>query len=504
MKSLICLLVTTSFFTNAASAKDAEKSINIAWEANPRTFDPRYANDANSQYFSELTTCSLISFDSAGNKTAQLAKEWKWTGPKTLLLTIRNDAKYNDGSPVKVEDVVASYEFLTKASNSPLAGAFKKVQSVRSPKADQIQFELTEADASFLDNLFIGILPKELSSKADMLSDYKAMKSCGPFVISNIGINDYELTRNEKYSLGALPNLSKITIKIIKDDTTRFAKLLKGELDLVQNGISRDQLKSIPKSYPTLAVDSREGLNVTYLGFNFRDPLLAKKEVRKAISLAINREQIIKFLLQGLAEPASGMLSSKNPFRANTTQATYNVQEANALLDKVGLVAKGSDKMRFEIVLKTTSDVTRVNVAHAIAGELRKIGVKVQVQSLEWGKFKSDADKGNLQMWLLQWIGYKDPDIYRFAFGTESFPPNGGNRGWFSNPVLDKALSEGRVVHDFKKRKPLYAEVQKIVDEEVPYAFLWHDKNYVVYNKSVKGFELYADGRYSSLVKVTR
>lgn len=484
----------------------ANNEVTLAWEASPRTFDPRFANDANSQYLVELTNCSLINFDRSGNLIGQLASSWSWTGPKTLLVTLRNGAKFSDGTPVTPEDVVATYSFLNKPNGtqpSPLAGAFSKVQSIKAMSANQVQFELQEADSSFIGNLFIGILPKELASRP-MLSDAKQLKGCGPFLISNVGISDYSLTRNEKYSLGDLAKPSKITIKIVKDDTTRFSKLLKGELDLVQNGIGRDQLKSISSTYPTLTLNARPGLNVSYVGFNFRDKFLAKKEVRQAISLAINRDEIIKFLLQGMAEPANNFLSSENPFHAKGSNLSFDLAQANALLDKAGLPAKGPEKIRFDLQLKTTADVTNVNIAYAIAGHLHKLGIKVQVQALEWGKFKSDVDKGAVQIWLSRWIGYKDPDIYRYAFASESFPPHGGNRGWYSNPQLDKILEDGRRTHEIAKRKPLYAEVQKIVDQDLPYAFLWHEKNFVVYNKSLKGFELYADGRYSSLVNVTK
>lgn len=483
------------------------KDLTLAWEANPRTVDPRYANDANSQYLTDLTNCSLINFDPSGNLIGQLASSWEWTSPKTLVLKIRKDAKFNDGSPVRIEDILAVYEFLRKPNASqptPLAGAFAKLVSVKAIAEDKIQFELIEADSTFVDNLFIGILPKDLASRQTMITNAKDLKTCGPFLLSNTGVNDYTLTRNESYSLGEKAKLEKFTIKIIKDDTTRFSKLLKGEIDLVQNGIGRDQLKSIPKSYPSLAVDSREGLNVTYLGFNFRDKYLAKKEVRQAISLAIHREEIIKFLLQGMAEPAHNFLTSGNPFRNDGKKPEFDLKKANELLDKAGFPITGPEKKRFDLVLKTTSDVNFVNIAYAIAGQLHKLGIKVQVQALEWGKFKSDVDKGAVQIWLLKWIGYKDPDIFHYAFATSSFPPHGSNRGWYSNPNLDKILLEARQAHDMKIRKSLYLQAQKIVEEDLPYAFLWHEKNFVVYNKSIKGFELYADGRYSSLVKASR
>jgi peptide/nickel transport system substrate-binding protein len=102
------------------------------------------------------------------------------------------------------------------------------------------------------------------------------------------------------------------------------------------------------------------------------------------------------------------------------------------------------------------------------------------VEPLEWGRFKADVEAGRVQMWSLSWVGFKDPDIYRYAFATENFPPAGGNRGWYSNPELDKLLSEARAVTDFAKRRELYNKVQEIVAKELPYVFLWHEEIFAV------------------------
>ena len=104
-------------------------------------------------------------------------------------------------------------------------------------------------------------------------------------------------------------------------------------------------------------------------------------------------------------------------------------------------------------------------------------------------------------MWSLAWIGFKDPDIYRFAFASESFPPNGGNRGWYANAELDKLLAEARRENDMAKRVVLYDKAQKIVAQELPYVFLWHEEVLAVVNRNVHDFELYADGQYGALQK---
>lgn len=488
-------------------AKTDTNTLSLAWEAAPRVIDPRFAVDANTHYLVDLVHCSLINFDQEGNIFGQLASKWEWSNPQTLKVTIRKDAKFSDGSLVTAEDVTATYNFLVLPNEqaSPIAGAFKNVKSVKALSSDLLQFELKEADSTFVSNLMIGILPKRLASHA-IFHHPKDMVGCGPYILTEVKVNDYELMRNENYSLANKPTIRNITIKIVKDETTRFSKLLKGELDLVQNGVARDKLKTISKSHPELAIQARPGINVSYLGFNFRDKVLAKKEVRQAINLAINRKEIIDYILQGMAIPADSFISPGNVYRSTPTEsAPFDPTQAKLLLDKAGF-PQPANKSDFRLILslKTTADPTRVNIANAIAGQLRQIGVKVEIQSLEWGKFKSDLDKGTVQLWMANWIGYKDPDIYRYAFATESFPPQGANRGWYSNPKLDALLKEGQLINDFNKRKEIYKQAQGIVSEDIPYAFLWHEENYTVLRQSLKNFRVFADGRLSSLVQVTK
>ena len=104
-------------------------------------------------------------------------------------------------------------------------------------------------------------------------------------------------------------------------------------------------------------------------------------------------------------------------------------------------------------------------------------------------------------MWSLKWVGFKDPDIFRYAFATESFPPNGGNRGWYSNKTLDNLMAAGKIQTNLKKRISTYAKIQNIVGNELPYVFLWHEENYAVVNKKVRDYKVYADGRFASLAK---
>ena len=498
-------VATAGMLTPPASLA-APGVLTLAWEAEPRTIDPRYAVDANSQYLEDLLHCALLSPDAEGRLRPSLARGWQWTTPTTLKIELQPDIKFSSGAVVTASDVAATYQFFkleATAKPSPRRGAFAGLVSATAVDAKTVVFQLQAPDASFVANLVVGILPAQAAA-GPLISQPSQTQGCGPFILQALALSEYDLVPNPHYSLGAPPKLQKVALKIVKDENTRYAKLIAGELDMVQNLLSRDKLTVIARSYPKLKLQHRSGLNTTYLGFNMRDPLLSQVKVRRAIALAIDKDKIIKYVLNGMAVPAATMLLQSDPYYAQSLKApSYDPARAKALLDEAGLKADASGK-RFSLSFKTTTDQTRVAVAKAIGAELRQIGVHVTVETLEWGRFKADVEHGHVQMWSLSWIGFKDPDIYRFAFATASIPPDGGNRGWYSNPALDRLLTAGRAATDPSARKVIYADAEQIIANDAPYTFLWHEDVFAVHSQDIEGFEVYADGRLSALSRTRK
>jgi peptide/nickel transport system substrate-binding protein len=499
-KALILTFLTGSQLLGASG----NQSVTIAWESDVRFLDPRYAIDANSQYLEDLVHCSLIAFDSKGGQIPYLASQMpEWQDDLHLKVKIKSGVKFSDNKPVTAADVKATYgSFLVKDNPdpSPRASAFHNIADIKVSGKDEVIFTLKEADATFISNLVVGILPEKLA-KGKRITEAKDIVGCGPFKVENVDVLSINLKKNNHYTLKPLPQVDTVEIKIIKDEKTRFAKLQKGEIDLVQNNVNPETLKDVSRKYPQLVMQKKLGLRTSYLGFNMKDPLTGNAAVRKAMAHAVDRKVIIEYILGGFAVPAETMLPPEDPFYMDQSGYELDVAKANKILDDAGFKKKGNG-VRFELTYKTTTDVTRVNIAKALASQFKKIGIKVNVMPMEWGKFKEDVEKGRIQLWSLTWVGFKDPDIYRYAFATESFPPNGGNRGYYSNPKLDQLVDKGKVTTNLEERKKIYGEVQQIVNNDLPYIFLWHEENYAVYSRQLKGFSLYADGRMSSLTNV--
>ena len=130
-----------------------------------------------------------------------------------------------------------------------------------------------------------------------MIGTKEKIKGCGPFINTKNTLNRIHLSRNPYYNISSPAKIDEIIIKVIKDEQTRFSKLQTGEIQLVQNGISREKIAKISQ-YNKLKHESQAALKTTYLGFNMMHPILKQKKIRKAIAHAINKESIIQYILK--------------------------------------------------------------------------------------------------------------------------------------------------------------------------------------------------------------
>ncbi|MEN9826146.1 MAG: hypothetical protein RI953_1891 [Pseudomonadota bacterium] len=503
----------------ALAAEVGSSSLTVAFDARPRTVDPRFVStDANSQYLEPLLFLPLFGFSESGSPEGVVAESFSYQDPKTLIVKIRSGIRFRLGRDVDADDVVATYRFILGQSglplpSSPRRGSFERVVSVSKASSTEVKFNLSEPDVSLVSNLVVGILPKEaMALPPDGVFVDKGYES-GPFVLESMADIDWVLRRNEKYTGapfgGALPGLRKIVFKILTDNNTRYAALLKGDVDLVQNGLDTDKVSEISsKRSDMFNVQLRTSDSTAFLAFNLKNKLLSDVRVRRAIGLAIHREEILRFTLQGLGQVANSMFPPGHEYHfANPKALNFNPREAETLLDAAGLPdpdgPKGK-KERASFTITVPLNRERIAVAKAIAGQLKNVGLKVKVEVLEFNAFMKHLNDGNVQAWIAPWTGYKDGDHLHFVFHSSRIPPNGANRGFYANKNLDKLLDDGKSEANPVARKAFYQNAQNILADDLPYVFLWHRVGHVVTSKSVTGFKIFADGRYSSLTSTLK
>jgi peptide/nickel transport system substrate-binding protein len=256
------------------------------------------------------------------------------------------------------------------------------------------------------------------------------------------------------------------------------------------------------EAVPGLAVQRGRGSVVVYANFNVNDPVLKDKRVRQAMACAMDRQSIVDSIWRGQARLAQTLLPAGHWAAAGDDQLArypHDVERAKRLLDEAGFHA-GKDGVRVKITLKTSTDETTRLLAQAMQQQVREAGIDLQIRSAEFGTFYADVTKGAFQMYVLRWIGSnEDPDIFRYAYGSDRMPPKGGNRGRYSNPRVDALLAEAAAVTDEAERRRDYVEVQQILAEDLPGIPLWYPNTEIVHTRRVTNVTARPSGDFGFL-----
>lgn len=476
----------------------------VGIESNPLNLDPRYATDANSVRIDALIYDALLRVDDKLRLRPGLASKWKMIDPRTYVFELRKHVKFHNGQALTARDVKYTYEsILDPRNHSPKRPLLKALEAVDELDPYRVRFRLSVPYAPFPEQFTIGIVPAP--SKGFDAPGAEIPPGSGPFMLDSIDRGERITLKANPTYWEAKPQLAGIIFKVVPDAMVRALEFKKGTIDFLQNDLEPDMLPWL-RNNAHAVVDAHEGTTFQYIGVNLTHPILKNREVRQAIALAIDRDSIIRHLLKGYATPASGLLSPIHwAYNGSVPKWSFNPERAKRLLDHAGYPDPDGPgpRPRFRLSFKTTNLDLRKRIAEALKAQLARVGIELEIRTYEWGTFYSDIKKGNFHLYSLAWVGVMDPDIYYQLFHSASIPPNGDNRGHYSNPELDRLLEQGRRTMDTAARKAIYFEVQRILADELPYIPLWWVKNVIVRHRDIKGFIPYPDGDLISLKKVS-
>ncbi len=480
----------------SCSVKPDANTLVMIIESSPTNLDPRVGQDAYSERIDNLIFDDLLSRGDNLDVAPGLAERWEIPDPRTYIFHLHHGVRFHDGGPLTSRDVKWTFDsLLTGKIRSTKTAAYRFVDHLDAPNDDTVVFHMKEPDAALLWNISdgaIGIVPY---GSGDEMTRHPV--GSGPFKFVS-GETDKEviIERNNNY-WGEKAKLARVRFAVVPDATTEALELRKGSGDITINSLTPDTVLTLARE-PFLAVEHAPGTEVQYLGFNLRDPILKDVRVRQAIAYALDRRPLIEYLWRGQARPARSVLPPQSwAYNGNVPSYDHDPDKARALLDAAGYPQ--SNGVRFHITMKTsTTESTRLMVA-VMQQQLREVGIVLDIRSFEAATFFADVTHGAFQLYGLRWVGgNEDPDIF-YVFHSSRFPPNGTNRGHYSNARVDALIDQARREVDPKVRKPIYAEVQSILAEELPYIDLWYLDNVLVHNKRVKNLQLNPAGNYDFL-----
>jgi peptide/nickel transport system substrate-binding protein len=295
--------------------------------------------------------------------------------------------------------------------------------------------------------------------------------------------------------------LDGVVLRILPDAMVRLFELQKGNIDLIQNDLPPDLLTQL-RSDDQFTVIQAPGTNFTYLGLNCQDEILQHVEVRQALAYAIDRQAVIRHVLNGLGTLADGILPAGHwAHEANVPRYGYDPDRAAQLLDQAGFPDPDGDgpQPRFQLTYKTSQQEEGRRIAEVLQEQLRQVGIAVEIRSFEWGTFFGDIRAGNFQLYALTWVGVTEPDIFHYVFHSQSVPPAGANRGHYVNAQLDVLLDAGRRSMSPEARRASYSQAQLLIATELPYVPLWHRTNVAVLRSTFTGYQLTPSGDFRVL-----
>ena len=540
MKKLF-LLPFIFIFTFGSFKKDSPKdTLFVILDSRPETLDPRKAVSANGMRLLDLVFNSFVKLDDKGHLKPDLAESWKLEN-LTWIFTLKPDLKFSNGRTVSKEDILFSFQEFRE--NSSFKHSFKNIKSVTVEKKKEkkqwlVKVTLKKFQAPFIssDLPVIKIMPKKESQsktfkklpfgtgewsvvknnfrqillKRNHLAQHSSQDSSQASTQEASAQDSSQTstqasaqvsTQEASTQASSQPSIKNnspqfLSFQIIRDSLTRTQKMLSGEVDLAPSVLQLNQLKKFKNK--DFKITSTSGFSTTYLLLNLKNPLLSQKEIRKVLSLAVNPQEIIKYKLYGYAKPARAFINPNDFFfNQNLKASPFDLDQAKQMIQKLGLENK-----RLSLSSSNNSN-TRVK-ARVLASQISQTGLKISLESNDWGTFYKDVGQGAFDIALMKWVGVRDPDIYRIAFHSDNQAPKGRNRSFYTNKSLDELLEKGLIEREPFKRKFLYNKIQKIISEDIIVIPLWHDMEISVLKNNIENYNIRANGDFLSLSHVIK
>ena len=470
--------------------------------AEPKSLDPSTVTAVNDFRILMNLYDGLVRYkDGTLEVEPGLAESWTISEDGLIYsFTLRDGIAFHDGSPLNAEAVKFTFDRMLDEAHPyhdtgpfPLSFFFSAIESVEARDDKTVVFTLNEPYAPFLSNLAYptGLIVSP-AAVAEHGKDFgRNPAGTGPFRFAEWESNAKVVAvRNDDY-WGGVPSLEAVVFRPITDANTRVAEMLSGGIDMMVE-VPPDNVATFAEDAAYM-VHEQAGPHIWFLILNAKEGPLADKRVRQAVNYAIDKKSLVENVLQGTAQVAAGPTPPAFSWAYNESLKPYphDPDKARALIKEAGV--EGS-KLTFYVTEGGSGMLDPVPMGTAIQADLAKVGFDVEIETYEWNTFLGKVNpglEGKADMAEMAWMT-NDPDTLPYlALRTEAFPDKGGfNSGYYSNPKVDELLEAARRSTDQAERAQLYKEMQAIVQEDAPWAFIANWKQNAVTSDRVSDFKL--------------
>jgi peptide/nickel transport system substrate-binding protein len=475
---LVCLLALELF----------SASLHLSTTSNPSRINPILATDSASGDIANWIFSGLIKYDKDANIVPDLAESYRFLDDRTLLFNLCQDILWSDGVAFSADDVLYTYKIITSPNVfTPYANSFRFIEKVEKIHEHAVKVTYKEPYFKALETWMLGLLPAHLlkDEKELMTSEFnKKPIGVGPYTLKSFKVSqDITLTAYKDHKPHA-PHIDTLIYHFIPDPSTSFLMLKSKKLDV--GGLTplqyERQLPEDFKKHFNVYESISHGYN--YIGFNLHDQRFKDPRVREAISLAVDRQELIELLFFGHGQVCTGpFLPGSFAFNAAIKAPKVDLQRAKLLLKEAGY----DHENPLNFTLSTNSNnPTRIYAAQIIQQQLTKIGVKMKIRAMEWQAFLNTVVlPKRFDAILLGWSLGLMPDARAF-WHSSSDKKGGFNLIHFSDKTIDALIEKAEKTTDRAKLSAIYQQLFAMIVEQNAYLFLYIPSSITAVNKKIK------------------
>lgn len=510
--SLILSLCLFAFHPNSIQADTKEDSLVYGINTTPTgVFNPLLSDSIYDSAVCGFVYDSLLKMDKEMKLQPGLAESYEVSKDNlSLSFTLRKGLKWSDGKDLTPEDVRFTLESLADkkydGASSGFVDKLKGAKDYTDGKADHIEgitiegnvIRLTFAKpyAPALTNIgTLGIIPQHIWSKID-ISEWKKNKDIKKFIGSGPYILD-QFKEGQFVKFSANPNYyekvktPKVIMKVVNEEAV-LAELKNGSVDIADvSNLKQTDKDGLKKD--GFAIHSHENPMIQVMGLNMTSKKLQDKNLRHAMMYAINRKGMVDQLLEGNGEVASTTILKSSwayPEKDQLNDYSYDLKKAKKILTDNGysykkdVLYKDGKAVTLKLICPT-GNVMREKTAQIIQQNLKELGIKVTIDAMEFPAmmdiiFAKDKKYEAFMMGSNQAI---DPDTSAYWSSKGAWNMTG-----FANDEADKLLEKGNSVLNLDERKAIYQDFGKLINDELPFLYLYNQNVQIASNKRVSGF----------------
>ncbi|AOV06921.1 glutathione ABC transporter substrate-binding protein [Sporosarcina ureilytica] len=480
-----------------------EKDLVLAVHSDASTLDPAGSNDVPSHNIQQPIFEGLVKRDSENKIIPGLAKEWKVIDDLTYEFILQEDVEFHDGEAFNAEAVKINIErLLDPEVASSKYDYYAMISEVEVVDEYTVRIKTEYPFSPLLAHLSHSggamISPKAIEA------DYEAIKNGqkpGTAISENpVGTGHFKfeswtpgeevkLVKNDDYwGEGAL--VDTVTFKIVPESGTRNADLERGFVHIVDPVQPNEVPQLNDSDFATVVQTPSTGLS--FIGFNMSKAPFDDVNVRKAVSMIINKQEIIDGVYDGFGIAAEGPLAPKVfGYSEEIKGIDQNIEEAKKLMKEAGY------EDGFNAALWTNDNPQRVDTAIILQNALKEINVELTIEQMEFGTYIEKLKSGEHDMYMMGWtnpLADADNGLYSlFHSSTEGIPPNAM---WYGSSVVDDLLDKGREATDEKERLDLYKQAQEEIIADAPMLFLDYREYLTGVSNKITGFRIDSGGIY--------